>query len=88
MAGYLAMCGISLVPLIVFKLSVHQATGCLFAARAGIVGSFTIIYTYTPEVYPTAIRSFGLGFANAWSRFGGNPLFSHINALCCVLPCT
>ncbi|GMH42001.1 hypothetical protein BSKO_09920 [Bryopsis sp. KO-2023] len=71
MAGYLFECAIALLPLVFFNLSVHQSTSCLFLARAGIVGSFTVIYTYTAEVYPTAIRSFVTGFANAWSRFGG-----------------
>jgi len=26
------------------------------------------IWTYTPELYPTSIRSFGTGTASAWAR--------------------
>jgi len=31
----------------------------------------TCIYTYTPELYPTAIRTTAMGFASAWGRAGG-----------------
>ncbi|GAB4823994.1 hypothetical protein N2152v2_011040 [Parachlorella kessleri] len=43
----------------------------LFIARAGIEGSFCVLYVYTPEVYPTAVRAFGLSLCNAFSRIGG-----------------
>ena len=31
----------------------------------------TSIYTYTPELYPTAIRTTAMGMASAWGRAGG-----------------
>ena len=31
----------------------------------------TAIYTFTPELYPTAIRTTAMGFASAWGRAGG-----------------
>ncbi len=31
----------------------------------------TAIYTYTPELYPTAIRTTAMGMASAWGRAGG-----------------
>lgn len=31
----------------------------------------TAIYTYTPELYPTAIRTTAMGFGSAWGRAGG-----------------
>ncbi len=31
----------------------------------------TTIYTYTPELYPTAIRTTAMGFGSAWGRAGG-----------------
>lgn len=31
----------------------------------------TCIYTFTPELYPTAIRTTAMGFASAWGRAGG-----------------
>jgi putative MFS transporter len=43
----------------------------LFAARAAIEATFSALYVYTPELYPTAVRSFGLALCNAFSRLGG-----------------
>ncbi|CAI7772046.1 unnamed protein product [Closterium sp. NIES-54] len=35
------------------------------------MGSFAVLWAYTPEIYPTEIRSTGLGVANSWARLGG-----------------
>lgn len=43
----------------------------LFASRAAISGSFSLLWAYTPEVYPTEVRSTGLSIANSWGRLGG-----------------
>lgn len=43
----------------------------LFVARGSIEGTFTVLYIYTPEVYSTAVRAFGLSLCNAFSRSGG-----------------
>ena len=32
---------------------------------------WSVIYTYTPEVYPTAIRATGMGSCSAFTRIGG-----------------
>ncbi|KAI9084495.1 hypothetical protein K1719_033483 [Acacia pycnantha] len=61
---------IFLLPL-VFNLPEGLATGLLFGARTCIMGSFTIIYIYAPEIYPTSVRSTGVGIASAVSRIGG-----------------
>jgi MFS transporter, putative metabolite:H+ symporter len=34
-------------------------------------GTYSCLYSYTPEVYPTAIRTTGMGVASAVGRFGG-----------------
>jgi MFS transporter, putative metabolite:H+ symporter len=34
-------------------------------------GTYAAVYAYTPEVYPTAVRSTGMGAASAFSRVGG-----------------
>ncbi|KAL6776502.1 hypothetical protein ACKKBG_A21405 [Auxenochlorella protothecoides x Auxenochlorella symbiontica] len=43
----------------------------LFLSRAGIMGAYSVLYIYTPEIYPTKLRSFGLALCNAMSRVGG-----------------
>lgn len=35
------------------------------------LGAWGAMYAYTPELYPTAIRSTGVGFASAFGRIGG-----------------
>lgn len=53
--------------------AVHSAAEVvlLFGARGAIMGGFTILYVYAPEVYPTNVRSSGVGLANAFARVGG-----------------
>jgi hypothetical protein len=46
-------------------------TLCNFISRAGITGSFSLIYLYAVEVYPTAIRTTAIGTASSISRFAG-----------------
>jgi len=41
------------------------------AARFFLNMSFLIIYPFTTEIYPTAIRTTGLGISSAFSRIGG-----------------
>ncbi|KAJ3678388.1 hypothetical protein LUZ60_002191 [Juncus effusus] len=43
----------------------------LFIARTCISASFTIMHIYAPEIYPTAVRATGVGFASSIARFGG-----------------
>eukprot|EP01118_Nematostelium_gracile_P002562 TRINITY_DN1278_c0_g1_i2.p1 TRINITY_DN1278_c0_g1~~TRINITY_DN1278_c0_g1_i2.p1 ORF type:complete len:509 (-),score=104.22 TRINITY_DN1278_c0_g1_i2:167-1693(-) len=42
----------------------------LFVIRAAITGAFQAVYVYTPEVYPTSIRSTAMGVCSALSRIG------------------
>ncbi|XP_018328933.1 synaptic vesicle 2-related protein [Agrilus planipennis] len=42
----------------------------LFFARGIIAGVFQAAYVYTPEVYPTSLRSVGVGSCSAMARFG------------------
>ena len=45
-------------------------TAFLFCARACISGASQILYVYTAEVYPTEVRSLGLGIATAVGSIG------------------
>jgi len=43
----------------------------LFIVRGLITGAFQASYVYTPEVYPTSVRSTGLGLCSTMARIGG-----------------
>ena len=45
-------------------------TVILFLARGVIAGLFQAAYVYTPEVYPTFLRSVGVGGCSALARLG------------------
>ncbi|KAH7851353.1 hypothetical protein Vadar_010407 [Vaccinium darrowii] len=46
-------------------------TASLFGARMFISATFTVACIYAPEVYPTSIRSTGVGIATAIGKIGG-----------------
>ncbi|CAD6213722.1 unnamed protein product [Miscanthus lutarioriparius] len=56
-------------------LVLHQnellTTTLLFGARACGTGTTTILCLYAPEVYPTSVRSTGVGIATAIGKIGG-----------------
>ncbi|KAM0848172.1 hypothetical protein ACQ4PT_054552 [Festuca glaucescens] len=56
---------------LVFHQTELWTTALLFGARACAMGSFTVLCLYAPEVYPTSVRSTGVGIANAIGRIGG-----------------
>lgn len=74
---FMSICSMAMWPLIFSENDIYQTT-FLFIARASIVGSFNVIYVYTPELFPTDVRAFGLGVCSALSRLGGlvAPLFA------------
>lgn len=53
-----------------FACSRTILTLILFLARGVIAGLFQAAYVYTPEVYPTALRSVGVGGCSALARLG------------------
>lgn len=57
--------------LVVMCLSSPVQTVFLFVVRGLITGAFQASYVYTPEVYPTAVRSTGLGVCSTLARVGG-----------------
>ncbi|KAI4355938.1 hypothetical protein L6164_004661 [Bauhinia variegata] len=70
MSAMFFMCCIFLLPL-VFHLPQGLTTGLLFGARICITATFTIVYIYAPEIYPTSVRTTGVGIASSVGRIGG-----------------
>lgn len=64
------MCCIFLLPLL-FYLPEGLTTSFLFLARICITATFTIVYIYAPEMYPTSVRTTGVGIASSVGRIGG-----------------
>ncbi|TDD26819.1 MFS transporter [Kribbella turkmenica] len=48
-----------------------QIIACGAALSLFMTGTYAVLYTYTPEVYPTEIRTTGQGAASAFGRVGG-----------------
>ncbi|XP_049329213.1 putative transporter SVOPL [Astyanax mexicanus] len=46
-------------------------TVLLFLLRSLVSMNFNVVYIYTAEVYPTSVRSLGMGFCTSFSRIGG-----------------
>lgn len=42
-----------------------------FTGKMAITAAFSAVFLYTPELYPTNLRSVGIGFASAIARIGG-----------------
>jgi MFS transporter, putative metabolite:H+ symporter len=58
-----------------FVWAVVESAAAVFVA-AGLMsfftlGAFATLYTYTPETYPTTLRTTGMGSASGWARVGG-----------------
>lgn len=62
--------GVFLLPLLFHQPKV-LTTSLLFGARICITGTFTVVYIYAPEIYPTFIRTTGVGVASSIGRVGG-----------------
>ena len=70
LAGFIAMCAVSAYYFgQADSVSVIVFWGCLLSFFN--LGAWGVLYTYTPEQYPTNIRAFGSGWAAAIGRIGG-----------------
>ena len=58
---------IKLIQLICFQASRWMA----FTGKFFISGSFSVIYTYTAELFPTTVRTIGLGLGSLGGGLGG-----------------
>lgn len=61
---------ILLLPLVVHQNAI-MTMAFLFGARMFISASFIVVCIYAPEVYPTNLRTRGVGIATAIGRIGG-----------------
>uniref|UniRef100_A0A804MS27 Major facilitator superfamily (MFS) profile domain-containing protein n=1 Tax=Zea mays TaxID=4577 RepID=A0A804MS27_MAIZE len=69
MGGMLLLCGVFLAPLSL-QLGEGLVTTLLFCARTCIMGSFAVLYVYTPELYPAPSRNTGVGITSSLGRIG------------------
>jgi len=70
MSSMLYISCLCIAPLM-FAKTEALTTVFLFGARVCISASFTVLHIYAPEIYPTAVRATGVGFASSIARFGG-----------------
>nr|XP_022345744.1 putative transporter SVOPL isoform X1 [Crassostrea virginica]XP_022345745.1 putative transporter SVOPL isoform X1 [Crassostrea virginica] len=69
--GAVNSCGMAIFFLLL-QLQMPQSllTIIMFMVRGFSQGLFNFVYIYTAEVYPTTIRTLGIGVASAWARVG------------------
>ncbi|KAL1204844.1 Organic cation/carnitine transporter 7 [Cardamine amara subsp. amara] len=70
MSSMLFISCICLLPLLSHQ-SPSVTTTLLFCGRICISSAFTVVYIYAPEIYPTAVRTTGVGVASSVGRIGG-----------------
>ncbi|KAL3835338.1 hypothetical protein ACJIZ3_010074 [Penstemon smallii] len=70
MSSMFFLCFFFLLPLVVHQPQ-SLTTALLFGARICITATFTIVYIYAPELYPTSVRTTGVGVASSVGRIGG-----------------
>ncbi|VAH35876.1 organic cation/carnitine transporter 7 isoform X1 [Triticum urartu] len=70
MASMLFTSCVFLFPLVFSRTEILTRIS-LFGARLCISASFTIVYIYAPEIYPTSVRTTGIGVASSVGRIGG-----------------
>ncbi|KAG2240915.1 hypothetical protein Bca4012_066425 [Brassica carinata] len=70
MSSMLFTCCIFLLPLLTHQ-SPTLTTALLFGCRICISAAFTVVYIYAPEIYPTAVRTTGVGVGSSVGRIGG-----------------
>lgn len=70
MASMLFTACVFLFPLVFSQADILTGIS-LFGARLCISASLSILYIYAPEIYPTSVRTTGIGVASSVGRIGG-----------------
>lgn len=65
----LAGCGLFFI-LLQIDMSQHLLTVVMLLVRGFSSANFNFVYIYTAEVYPTTVRTLGIGTSSAWARVG------------------
>ena len=48
-----------------------SGNGCFRSVYSSVVASFSVVYTYTAELFPTSVRTIGLGIGSLGGGLGG-----------------
>lgn len=91
---WFATAGLSLIIsttlLTVFEDNAWETVANIFSliGKAASTGSFSTVFLYTPEIYPTNYRNSGLGIASSISRIGGilAPFVSNLALIALWIP--
>ncbi|KAL8211922.1 UNVERIFIED_CONTAM: hypothetical protein K2H54_027611 [Gekko kuhli] len=89
MAGVLFLGGCVLLFIQLVPAYLHLVSIILvMIGKFGITASFSIVYVYTAELYPTVVRNMGVGASSMASRFGSilSPYFVYLGAYDRFLP--
>ncbi|XP_077183014.1 organic cation/carnitine transporter 2-like isoform X2 [Paroedura picta] len=81
MAGVLFLGGCVLLFIQLVPAHLHVVSIILvMIGKFGITASFSIVYVYTAELYPTVVRNMGVGASSMASRFGSilSPYFVYL----------
>ncbi|XP_034829388.1 organic cation transporter protein isoform X2 [Maniola hyperantus] len=75
--------GVSCLVVVALPHGSHSATGVVLVGKLFISGSYSIIYKYSAELYPTVVRSSGVGLGSMSASVSGalTPLISLLDSL-------
>ncbi|XP_045769531.1 organic cation transporter protein isoform X2 [Maniola jurtina] len=75
--------GVSCLVVVALPHGSHAATGVVLVGKLFISGSYSIIYKYSAELFPTVVRSSGVGLGSMSASVSGalTPLISLLDSL-------
>ncbi|XP_033115307.1 organic cation transporter protein-like [Anneissia japonica] len=87
LCGTLVLGGVACLLTILTPIGVARTTVAMIG-KFGVTASFAIVYIYSAEIYPTPVRSVGMGLSSVAARVGGilSPFILEIESLWKHLP--